>query len=418
MQKSDEKQFYLVAVSGGPDSMALLDMLYNQKINLIAVHVNYKTRDASDYETELVGNYCKAKGIIFEYKIIDYYKKGNFQDFARKERYTFFKEVYDRYHTNGLYVAHHLDDALETFIMQLRKKSIVEDYGIAMENEIFGMKVIRPLLNYSKKELLEYCKNNKIDYSIDISNLQSIYTRNAIRNDELTKLDQQTYIDLIKKMKKFQEDNKIIKLECLNILKEISNESGLSIPSFLKLELSYQIRILYYFIKDGMKNEVCNLSYRRLCDWIIKLKSLKPNIYLIINQKFVLKKEYDYLKIGINNNEYEYLYIINNNKEKLINKWFIISNKGNKKEEIIACDNDYPLTIRNYHDKDIIMTKNGHKMVRRLFIDKKIPLSQRKTFPVVLNKNGLIILIPALYQNYLNNNLQTGQFVIKLSSDT
>ena len=88
--------YYLVACSGGPDSMALLDMLIKEKYNVIVAHVNYKTREESDSEEQLVKDYCTLHNIKCYVSYFDHKYKGSFEDAARKFRYAFFAEVYQK----------------------------------------------------------------------------------------------------------------------------------------------------------------------------------------------------------------------------------------------------------------------------------------------------------------------------------
>ena len=85
---------FLVAVSGGPDSMALLHKLTSYKNKFVVCHVNYKTRNESDYEENMVRDFCKKNNFIFEYNVVKKNNIANFQDSARVFRYTFFKEMY------------------------------------------------------------------------------------------------------------------------------------------------------------------------------------------------------------------------------------------------------------------------------------------------------------------------------------
>ena len=87
---------YLVAVSAGPDSMALLDMLYKDGFNLVVCHVNYKTREDSDKEENIVRNYCKDNNIKIYVNIYHDNSKGSFEDKARKFRYNFFADIYKK----------------------------------------------------------------------------------------------------------------------------------------------------------------------------------------------------------------------------------------------------------------------------------------------------------------------------------
>ena len=86
---------YLVAVSGGADSMALLDMLKNKQYKLIVAHINYKKRDSSDRDEEIVKKYCEKHNIMCYVDKPTQTNKGNFEEWARNARYTFFKKLYD-----------------------------------------------------------------------------------------------------------------------------------------------------------------------------------------------------------------------------------------------------------------------------------------------------------------------------------
>ena len=181
---------YLIGVSGGPDSMALLNMLQLQGYNLVICHVNYHKRKESNYEQEEISKYARERNIPLHVLDTSSLKvEGNFQAWAREVRYKFFKEQYDFYNAEGLFVAHQQDDLLETYIMQKKRHNIVSYYGIKEENDIYSMKVIRPLLSFSKKSLLDYCIKNQVFYSIDSSNLEDDYTRNKIRHSIVEKMD-------------------------------------------------------------------------------------------------------------------------------------------------------------------------------------------------------------------------------------
>ena len=90
LKNYDVTKTYLIACSGGPDSMALLDMLVNHNFNIIVVHVNYKTRLESDSEEKLVVDYCIKNNLNYEIAYFDNNYKGSFEDAARKFRYNFF----------------------------------------------------------------------------------------------------------------------------------------------------------------------------------------------------------------------------------------------------------------------------------------------------------------------------------------
>ncbi|AKB11332.1 tRNA lysidine(34) synthetase TilS [Mycoplasmopsis synoviae] len=173
---------YLIAVSGGADSMFLLDK-YKHK-NIVVAHVNYNQRNDSNFDEELVRNYCEKNNIKLEILSLNKqdFLKGNFQDWARKARYSFFEKVYKKHNCNKLLIAHHKLDFLETYYMQKESNKMNFFYGIKKRSFIFDMHVYRPFLyKYTKKQIYKFCRKNKIPYRDDYSNFESKYTRNIVR---------------------------------------------------------------------------------------------------------------------------------------------------------------------------------------------------------------------------------------------
>ena len=150
----ENKNKYVVAVSGGTDSMALLSMMLEKKCSLVVAFVNYHTRKESDKEEDMVKSFCALHNVKCYVK--DAYsssKKGNFEAWARDVRYAFFKEVYTKEKASSLIVAHHKDDLIETYLMQKKRGAIVSYYGIKETTTINAMKVARPLLSYRKPQV-------------------------------------------------------------------------------------------------------------------------------------------------------------------------------------------------------------------------------------------------------------------------
>ena len=124
-----KKRLYILAVSGGSDSMFLLDKMRLEGFNLVVTHINYKKRENSDYDEKLVRNYCQKYSLsceIYQMKGSEYSSISNFQDRARQIRYNFLQNLADKYQTKYIVVAHHLDDYLETYLLQKKRKSLVE----------------------------------------------------------------------------------------------------------------------------------------------------------------------------------------------------------------------------------------------------------------------------------------------------
>ncbi|TDV24400.1 tRNA(Ile)-lysidine synthase [Mycoplasmopsis mustelae] len=208
-----EYKKYLIAVSGGADSMFLLNKYKNK--NIIVAHVNYNQREDSIKDEKTVTNFCKKYNLTLEKLILkkEDYSKGNFQNWAREIRYQFFKKIYDKYNCNVLLVAHNLDDYLETAQLQNSNNRINSHLGMQKKIFLYGMNIYRPLLfRYFKDTILKKCIRYKIPYYIDSSNNTGKYARNIIRkqNKELTKLRKLWILyNIYLKNKKIKEiDNK------------------------------------------------------------------------------------------------------------------------------------------------------------------------------------------------------------------
>ena len=156
----------VVACSGGPDSMALLDQLNKQGKDIVVAHVNYKHRDTADRDEKIVKEYCKKYDIPVRV-LYPVHEKGNFQAWARDVRYAFFEEVADEFDTKLLYVAHQMDDVIETYLFQKNRNMICDWYGLKEKSVRHGYQIVRPLLNFTKSELQQYCNDNGVSFGID-----------------------------------------------------------------------------------------------------------------------------------------------------------------------------------------------------------------------------------------------------------
>ena len=184
----EKKPSVAVAVSGGPDSMSLLFLVHAfikyKKGNLIALIVDHRIRDNSKKEAKFISNYLKKYKIISRILSVDKnkVKKKNMNE-ARNNRYNLLTNFCIKNNFLHLFVAHHKDDNLETYLN--RKISGSDFYGLksisqfSLYNKVC---ILRPLINISKKTLLDYNKTNKIEYINDPSNLNLDYARPNIRN--------------------------------------------------------------------------------------------------------------------------------------------------------------------------------------------------------------------------------------------
>jgi tRNA(Ile)-lysidine synthase len=173
----------LLAFSGGVDSTALFFMLKEQNIEFDMAIVDYglrkQSKDEVAYAKELADKYGK-KIYIKEVKLVD----SNFESTAREARYAFFEEIIKSHGYTRLITAHQLNDQLEWFLMQLsRGAGLKELIGLQELSKRDGYEIYRPILEYSKDELLEYLNQRNIKYFIDESNEDTKYKRNYFRKN-------------------------------------------------------------------------------------------------------------------------------------------------------------------------------------------------------------------------------------------
>lgn len=189
--KSGEK--LVLAVSGGPDSMCLLDVFcflkeelkkeFDIEFTFVVAHVNHMIREESKQEKIYVEEQCNKRSIEFYYKEIDIpsiSKKLHISEetCARNLRYEFFDEVLNETNSNKIVVAHNMDDNVETIILNIIRGSGLK--GLTGMNYSFK-NIIRPLLDIEKKDILEYNILQNLNPCFDKTNDIDIYTRNKIR---------------------------------------------------------------------------------------------------------------------------------------------------------------------------------------------------------------------------------------------
>ena len=382
---------YVVACSFGPDSMALLFSAIKQNLNVVVAHVNYRKRDISQFEQDELTKYCKENDIkIYILDLKGKKSEGNFQDWARKTRYEFFKEIVDKEGAEAVLVAHNEDDLIETYIMQKNRGNFVKNYGISRENTIFGVKVIRPLLDYPKQFLQDFDDENGIPYSIDQSNLEDKYTRNKVRHNIVQKLS--------------TEERKRIRDE----INEIRQKRTKYRTQFTKqefLDCSYSDFVLMLDSAMQITKEHRDLS-EKFFNEIIKAFKTKTNLRVKITDSFSLELDYEevFLVNACKIKRYQIEF-----KNVFKNEWIDIDFSHGASDRGIAVLPD-KLVLKNCEKNDKYIIRDYNSQVNRLFIDWKMPLFLREVWPGIYDENGKLIYIPRYRKNFVDNH--TAKFKI------
>ena len=390
MLNLDHSKKYLLACSFGPDSMALFSLLLEYEFNFDVAHVNYHLRKESDAEENGLKAFCDEKNVkLYVYNNQEKIK-SNVEARCREIRYSFFKQLFDLNHYDALLVAHQQDDHIETYLLQKERKNLVNYFGIAPETTINGMTVLRPLLNLTKVDTKNICDSNNIPYAIDKTNLLPIFKRNKIRLEVINKLIPTKRTRLLDEIRHSNDT-------LAALLKKIDTYDN-SIGPLLKLN---QVEFAYYLNKKIKEIDPSYLiTYKQSIEVGKVLVSKKPNVSLLLEKyNVMIEKSYDLLFIKRHEPRNAYSFVIPE-PTVIDNDYFFANLLSDTKNRNITLA-DYPLTIRSFKANDKYKIKDYEVLVRRLFIDWKMPMSMRPYWPIIINKEGKIIYIPRYQKDFV-----------------
>lgn len=258
----------VIGVSGGPDSITLLNILNNLKeklnIKIYVAHINHMIREEANEETEYVREFCDKLGIDFfakKIKVEEEAKKLKIgtEEAGRNIRYAFFEEVANMVGANKIATAHNSNDNAETVLMNIIRGTSVS--GLKGIEKVRDGKFIRPIIECNRNEIEEYCKEQNLDPRYDKSNKENIYTRNKIRNLLIPYLQKEfnpNIIEGINRLSYIAEEeerflNKIVENEYENILISVNNNEKndtiiLNLKEFNKLDYVIKSKLILYTI--------------------------------------------------------------------------------------------------------------------------------------------------------------------------
>jgi tRNA(Ile)-lysidine synthase len=310
----DDEDSIVVAVSGGPDSMSLLNVLIKLKskfkLNLFVAHVNHMIRAVADEETEYVKNFCKKNNIECFVKKVDVIaiskeQKISTEEAGRNIRYDFFEEVCNKVHANKIAIAHNKNDNAETVFMNIMRGSGTSGLkGI----EPIRQKYIRPLIEMSRPEIEKYCELEHLNPKFDESNKENIYTRNKIRNLLIPFIEKEFNPNIISSINRLSDiasqENLFIERYVENAYQSICLEESaehikLDLKKFNSLDVFIRNKIILFCVNKLFNStkgiEKIHIDdVVKLCERNIGNKFLTPNKNLKV---FVKKGEVGIYKI-------------------------------------------------------------------------------------------------------------------------
>lgn len=401
------KETLVLALSGGVDSMVLFHILkaLDLDLKIIVAHVNHNKRNESFNEYNEIQNICIDKSIPFEGLLLQHDLQGNFHNESRKQRYDFFYATALKYNASKIVTAHHSDDQLETVFMRITRGSSFGGYsGIKPIREFNDILLVRPLIDFSKNDLIGYAETHKLTYFTDKSNDSSIYTRNRFRKEIIPLLKDENP-NLENQVKQFSSyitlADDFINKSRINFTDKFYINNKVNLHEFNSVEDILKIYIIKFIINSKTCDTV-EVSYQQFSDIIELLGNETPNIKYNLSKGYFLIKEYDTFYIKKDKTidktmiqiDKEGVYEISPNLRYI----FSFQNLGISRTDCFEiCYNDkvFPLYLRNRKNGDKMSLQVGTKKVKDILIDQKIPASIRETL-ILLATHDKVLWIPTI----------------------
>jgi len=420
----------LVAVSGGPDSVALLHLLVGVRdalpLALEVAHLQHGIRgQAARDDAVFVERLAARFGLPFHLKEVNLAQmrsstgKGNLEALGREQRYGFFAEVVGARGLDKVATAHTLDDQAETVLMWFLRGSGMKGLGGMAPLQHMAstgsrpnsaLTIIRPLLETSKGELLQYLRESNLDFCLDQTNRDPILLRNWLRLELLPKIQERVDVKLKQRLgqqAQMMRDEEVLLTELTKQkLSEVRRLRGLSRSLLLAQPIAMQRRLLRLWIAE-LRGNLRGIDFVHIDELLSLLKDGSPQSRLAIPGGWELAREYDDVKLlrwsrNLQRPCFSY--------ELIAGKTLKIAEAGveirsefvkapleqypaDLSEAVFDCDAlTEPLTVRNFRHGDYFqpLGMTGHKKLKDLFIEKKVGLSIRANLPLLVLQNEVL----------------------------
>ena len=433
-------ELIVVGVSGGADSICLLDSMHKMGYQLVIAHFNHQLRLQAENDAVFVEKITNQLGLPFELATHDVKKYAeqshqSIEEAARNLRYQFLIKTAKKFHSNYVAVAHNADDQVETVMMHLIRGSGISGLTGMKETTIIDefdkeIIILRPLLSVWRSEIEDYLQNNDLTYREDETNRDLQYTRNQIRNELIP--------GIMKKYPKFKEqiwqtayllteDKEIIDKEIERTWDEIIDYSKTGIircfrSDFIKLSLGLQrhlLRKIVFFLQPSIR-DISFESIQRGIDSLYKHQSgiidLEANlcIELTDNAFYVFENSVPWAKQFFPQvEEGKIISIDGNGMIEFGTKWILKTQLLDASDMNYQVDKSNPNVIEidyfSLKSKQLKISKkesgerfspygmgNSSIKIGEFFINEKIPKSARKNWPILKELEGKIIWIMGL----------------------
>ena len=419
----DEK--IILAVSGGPDSTALLYLMYNLrdelKCSFHIAHLNHNLRGKeSNADAEFVKEQAHKLGLPITVESLDVYNmitsKESLESGARRIRYEFYKQVMAEVGAKKVAQGHTADDQAETVIMRFLRGSGTK--GLSGIPPIRNGIYIRPIIEMTRTEVEEYLQNLNITPRWDSSNLSTEYERNKIRH-ELIPILERNYSPNIKRI--LQQTADILRTE-EDLLTELTQQNmgecvesqdsksiTISIIKIKRCHIALQRRILRLSI-ETLLGDLNRYDFDHIDDLINLIDHGATGSIISLPRGIIAERTYEKIIIGFERfgqiaNPYDYIVNVPGETEirdlglvikTILNKSDNLSYSKDKYQKTFDYDKingDLHLRSRWQGDRFQPLGVSGTKKLKDFFIDKKVPRSQRENIPILTDGNNILWII-------------------------
>ena len=391
--KIDLKSQFLIGVSGGNDSMAVLNLAIESKLKVSVAHVNYQLRnEESERDYKIIKEYCKINNLNFYYKKVKIDNLKNLQNKAREIRYQYYNEIISQENLDYIITGHHQNDDHETFLLNTIKGSGIKGLkGIPAKNGI----ILRPALQFTKSRLLEYIQHHKIKIGIDSSNLVSKYERNYLRNEVFNKISskfpdfEKGFTNSIQFLKKDYLLNELVQKVISPQIEERRNYLIINFDNSIPKQAWY-----HFFKKFGF-------NFSQVNNWVANNSQSGKHIESLTHKLSVDRNKWILSKRNFKKVSDEVFEVFKNQKIKtpilldghLTEK--CVYEKSKKVEYFDYSNLFFPLKLRKWKSGDRIkpLGMKGNKKVSDILIDQKISMLEKNNIYVLLSNNDIIWIV-------------------------
>lgn len=411
----------VLGLSGGPDSVCLLHILYRLKekmnIEVYAAHLNHQIRGLEAQKDALyISQICEDLGITSFVKAInvpEYCKEQgvSLEEGARTLRYEMFEEIKQKTKSNKIAIGHNRNDQAETVLMRIMRGTGLQ--GLRGIEYIRDNKIIRPILDIERSEIEAYCEKYELNPRIDKTNLESIYTRNKIRLELIPYMkdnfNPNVIESIVRMTNSLKSDSDYIDLEAEKSFKEVStlkeDSVEISLPKYSNLHNAIKVRVLRSAIKHiiGDTNFVdqkhiediieleCESKLNKMLNLPRGIFAYRRKNIIILTTKEIVSEEIDFC-YNIPSNGFikiKELNLVLETQKMSIDRYKSIkldkTSKGFDFDKIKG-----GIVVRSRKQGDKIKLAGGSKKVKDLFIDLKIPREDRCKVPVITDDEGIL----------------------------